>query len=264
MLFYKAWRESRIRFLMCAAVVTFLCVTLVVRARTQFPVPRNPNIPYTGFIWANAFAGTFLGGNAIGFTYMALLLGLGGLQRERSTRTALFTLGLPVTRSRLVGARALVGLLELVLIAAIPVVLIPAVSPWIAGQHYPVEQAAAHAALYLAWGAVWYAVGLCWSIVLTGEFAPVIACVLTPIAYMIALVNVASRVSGVQSLSTDSTVPAFPAANFMYFMSGVGQMWPPNSGLFAGPLPWTAFTTLACVALSLLALAAAVTAHQDF
>jgi hypothetical protein len=50
----------------------------------------------------------------------------------------------------------------------------------------------------------------------------------------------------------------------MYFMSGVGQMWPPNSGLFAGPLPWTAFTTLACVALSLLALAAAVTAHQDF
>jgi ABC-2 type transport system permease protein len=262
MLFYKAWRESRIRFLMCAAVVTFLCVTLLVRARTQFPVPYNPNIPYTGFVWANAFAGSFVGGNAIGFTYMALLLGLGGLQRERSTRTALFTLGLPLTRSRLVGARALVGLLELVLIAAIPVILIPTLSPSIAGQHYRVEQAAVHAALYLAWGVVWYAVGLCWSIVFAGEFAPVIACVLTPIAYMIALVN-GARLFGGPTIS-DSTSPAFGAANFMYFMSGFGQMWPPNSGLFAGPLPWVAFTALACVTLSLLALATAVTARQDF
>jgi ABC-2 type transport system permease protein len=104
MLFYKAWCESRIRFLMCAAAVALLCVTLVVRALTQFPVPQNPNILYTAFVWAIAFAGPVVGGNAIGFTYMALLLGLGGLQRERAARTAVFTLGLPLTRSRLVGA----------------------------------------------------------------------------------------------------------------------------------------------------------------
>jgi ABC-type transport system involved in multi-copper enzyme maturation permease subunit len=242
--------------------VTFLSVALVVRARTQFPVPSNPNIPYTGFVWVIAFAGPVVGGNAIGFTYMALLLGLGGLQRERGTRTALFTLGLPLTRSRLVGGRALVGLVELVVLAIIPVVLIPTLSPWIAGRHYPIEQAALHASLYLAWGTVWYGVGLCWSIVLTGEFAPVIACVLTPIGYMIALVNVA-RLLGGQTVS-DSTSPVFAAANFTYFMSGMGQMWPPNSGLFAGPLPWAAFSVLACITLSLLALAAAVTARQDF
>jgi len=262
MLFYKAWYESRIRFLICAAAVAFLCVTLIVRARTQFPVPQNPNIPYSGFVWAIAFAGPVVGGNAIGFTYIALLLGLGGLQRERGARTAVFTLGLPLTRSRLVGSRAVVGLVELVVIAAIPVVLIPMLSPWIAGQRYPIEQAAVHASLYLAWGAVWYAVGLCWSIVLTGEFAPVIACVLTPIGYMIALVNMA-RFFGGQTVS-DSTSTAFASANFPYFMSGMAQMSPPNSGLFAGPLPWTAFTALASVALSLLALAAAVTARQDF
>jgi ABC-2 type transport system permease protein len=261
MLFYKAWCESRIRFLMCAAAVTVLCVMVLVRAVTQFPA--NPYIPYTGFVWANAFAGPVIGGNAVGFTYMALLLGLGGLQRERSARTVVFTLGLPATRSRLVATRALVGLAELAAIAGIPVILIPALSPWIAGHHYPLGQAALHASLFLAWGVVWYAVGLCWSIVLSGEFAPLIACVLTPIVYMIALVNVVRFVGG-QPLSTDNTLPAFATANFMYFMSGIGQMWPPNSGLFAGPLPWAAFTTLACVAVSLLALAAAVTARQDF
>ena len=262
MLFYKAWRESRIRFLMCAGAVTLLCVMVLVRARTQFPVPNNPNIPYTAFVWVNTFAGPVIGGNAVGFTYMALLLGLGGLQRERSARTSPFTLALPLTRSRLVATRALVGVLELIVIAAIPVVLIPTLSPWIAGRPYPVEQAALHTSLFLAWGTVWYAVGLCWSIVLSGEFAPVIACVLTPIGYMIAMVNVARLFGG--SAISDSASPAFAVANFMYFMSGIGQMSPPNSGLFAGPLPWTAFTSLACVTLSLVALAATVTARQDF
>lgn len=42
-------------------------------------------------------------------SYAALLLGLGGLQRERANGTALFTLSLPVGRAKLVAVRAGVG-----------------------------------------------------------------------------------------------------------------------------------------------------------
>jgi ABC-type transport system involved in multi-copper enzyme maturation permease subunit len=258
MLFYKAWRESRARFLICAGIALVFCVSFLVRARTDFPVPQNPRIPYTGFVWANIFGGVVLGGNAIAFSYMSLLLGLGGLQRERAGGTAVFTLGLPVTRRRLVGARAAVGLLQMASIAVIPAVILPALSPVITGRPYSIAQAMSFASLYLAWGAVWYAVGLCWSTFLAAEFAAVIACVLTPVSYTIALAKLTSSLGAPMD-------PAAPGtASFAYYMSGLSKIWPPNSGVFAGPLPWTSFAVLGAAALALVAAAALVTARQDF
>jgi ABC-2 type transport system permease protein len=258
MLFYKAWRESRARFLMCAGIALVFSVSFLVRARTQFPVPEYPQLPYTGFVWANVFSGAVLGGNAIAFSYVSLLLGLGGLQRERAGGTAVFTLGLPVTRRRLVGARAAVGLLQMVSVAVIPAVILPALSPLITGRPYSMVQAMSFASLYVAWGAVWYAVGLCWSTILAAEFAAVIACVLTPVSYTIALAGLTSSVVGLMD-------PAAPGtAHFAYFMSGLAKIWPPNSGVFASPLPWGSFAVLGAAALALLALAALVAARQDF
>jgi ABC-type transport system involved in multi-copper enzyme maturation permease subunit len=256
MLFYKAWRESRARFLMCAGIALVFCVSFLVRARTQFPVPENPRILYTGFVWANIFGGTVF--NVIAFSYMSLLLGLGGLRRERAAGTAVFTLGLPVTRRRIVGARAAVGLMEMVLIAAIPAGILPVLSPVITGRPYSMVQAMSFASLYVAWGAVWYAVGLCWSTFLAAEFAAVIACVLTPISYAIALGRLTSRVGAPQDPE------ALGLANFAYFMSGLAKIWPPNSGVFARPVPWASFTVLGAAALALVAAAARVTARQDF
>jgi hypothetical protein len=259
MLFYKAWRESRARFLICAAIALALCASFLIRARTEFPVPGYPQLPYTGFVWANIFGGVVLGGNAIAFSYVSLLLGLGGLQRERAGGTAVFTLGLPVTRRRLVGARAAVGLLQMVSIAVIPAVILPVLSPVITGRPYPISQAMSFASLYVAWGAVWYAVGLCWSTFLAAEFAAVIACVLTPVSYTIALAGLRSSVR-----NPKDPAAAFTTANFAYFMSGIEKIGPPNSGVFARPLPWASFGVLGAAALALVATAALVTARQDF
>ena len=55
MLWYKAWRESRVRFLLTVAVWSFLCVGLMYRARTAFPPPERPDLPYSAWVWANIY-----------------------------------------------------------------------------------------------------------------------------------------------------------------------------------------------------------------
>ena len=42
MLWYKAWREGRVRFLLSVAVLVFLCISSMNRAHTGFPPPEAP------------------------------------------------------------------------------------------------------------------------------------------------------------------------------------------------------------------------------
>src|SRR5438876_12165618 len=121
MLWYKAWRESRARFLLTAAVWTFLCAGLMYRARTGFPPPERPDLPYSAWVWANIYGNM----NPTVFIILVMVLGLGGLRRERPVGTAAFTLSLPVTRTRLVIVRAALGLLQVFILSFIPAVLIP-------------------------------------------------------------------------------------------------------------------------------------------
>ena len=45
MLWYKLWRESRVRFLLFAVTLCFLCVNSLNLARTAFPPPDRPYLP---------------------------------------------------------------------------------------------------------------------------------------------------------------------------------------------------------------------------
>src|SRR5215813_10268679 len=116
MLWYKAWRESRVRFLLSAAVLVFLCLGLMYRARTGFPPPDRPDLPYSAWVWANIYGNL----NPTVFIILAMILGLGGLQRERPVGTATFTLSLPVTRVRLVLVRAAAGILQVLVLSFLP------------------------------------------------------------------------------------------------------------------------------------------------
>src|SRR5215471_21782384 len=137
MLWYKAWRESRVRFLLTLAVWSFLCVGLMYRARTGFPPPERPDLPYSAWVWSNIFGNM----NPTVFVILVMILGLGGLQRERPVGTAAFTLSLPVRRVRLVLVRAAAGIIQMMLLAFIPALLIPTLSPLIAHQSYAFTQA---------------------------------------------------------------------------------------------------------------------------
>src|SRR5258707_719664 len=91
----KAWSESRGRFVVSAVVIAGLCAALLVfqtmfRARMLEIGGRDAG--YTAYAYARIYGGVV---RSI-FLILAILLGLGGLARERSHGTIGFTLALPV------------------------------------------------------------------------------------------------------------------------------------------------------------------------
>ncbi len=247
MLFYKAWRESRGRFLFAAAAILAACLLFLFRARVAFPLAQNPHVPYSAVVW-----GTFYGNTApVVFSMIALVLSLGGLRRESAAGSAGFTLALPLGRVRMLGVRAVVGLAELAALALIPVLMIPLLSPVIARQSYPVVQSIRFSILFMSWGAVWFGIGFVWSVLFAGEFTAVAVSLLTPVAYIV----VYARVSG------DGR--RFPAANPFAFMSGLEHFTNGTSTL-TGPLPWIEIGVLVAAASILLAVATWISARQSF
>lgn len=246
MLWHKAWRESRVRFLVSAAVLSFLCASFVNGARHNFPPIFEPTMPYSVFIWR----GIYNGPNRLLFVLMVLVLGLGGLQRERASGTAACTLALPVGRFLLVSTRAAVGFLEVATLSVIPVLIVPMLSLRI-GHFYPTTQAVQFALLFTSAGAVWLAAGFLMSTALTSEHTPTAGCVLAPFLYL-AIVN-------------GSSLQRFPAINLFNVMNGSRMPYfDPKSAFLIGPPPWTTLAVLAIVAVGLLSVAARVTQRQDF
>jgi ABC-2 type transport system permease protein len=248
MLFYKAWRESRTRFLLASLVLVVVCAAFLLRsAQSGFAPPEHPGLRYSVVVWATFYGNT----SPMLFSVFALVLSLGGLHRERAAGTAGFTLALPVSRVLLLVVRIATGILELAVVAVLPALIIPALSPAMLHQSYPVTQALGFAVLFMTWGVIWFAIGILWSVVFAGEYTAVALTLLTPFAYMI----VYSKISLGGRL--------FPSANPFAFMSGMDIVAKPG-WMFLGPLPWTAIATFAGVATTLLIASALITRRQSF
>src|SRR6516165_1405017 len=143
MLYYKAWLESRVRFLAAGAVLSLYCLTFVQRARLDFPPIREPMLTYTAHVWRGIYNGL----DAVVFVVMAGLLGLGGLERERESGSYAFTLALPVNRLQLLWPRVAVAMFEMAALAVIPLIVVPWASASI-GREYPVVDAVRFAVLF--------------------------------------------------------------------------------------------------------------------
>ena len=139
MLWYKAWRESSLRFLLSVAVITLMCLVYTLFQARLYPgvAHDHPNVRnYTQYLhW------TIFGGATRGLLQLScLLLGLGGLQRDRKQNTLGFTLALPVSRLSLVASRAALGLLQVLALATIPSLVVTAASHLV-GQQLPLDYA---------------------------------------------------------------------------------------------------------------------------
>ncbi len=246
MLWYKFWLESRVRFLASGVVLAAYCVSFVQQARYNFPPVMEPALPYSGYVWRGIYNGI----DTLVFVIVAVMLGLGGLQRERSTGSAGFTLALPTTRLDLLMPRAAVALVQVALLAMIPVVIVPWMSSRI-GHVYPIAQSLKFAGLFAITGAVWVSAGFFWSAVFTGEHTATIACILTPILY-------AATVNG-------TALRQYPSANIFNVMSGARlPVLDRTTSLLVGPFPWTTMLAMTLVAAALLCAAVVVTSREDF
>jgi len=244
MLWYKAWRESRTRFLLSAVTIAGLSAGFVVFHRAAAEISDKP-LTYMEYIWRIAYKGYL----RELYVILALLLGVGGLLRERDFGTAGFTLTLPISRLRIVSARAAVGMAQIAVLAFLPAMVIPALSPFF-GQIYPWPQALQFGLLWAVGGAVIFMMGFLASSLFGGEYtAPVVALL------------------GLLSYSMIADLPFFErySLDIHDVMSGAGMSWfQPKGSVLIGPLPWAALAVFMLIAFGAFTLAGRITRSYDF
>jgi len=234
MLWYKSWLETRWRFviglvlLMFSAASTVFTYPEVVKLLSGMP---NPDLggalgrrvgetlalarDYRGYVWSQWFRQNLIQMWGI----FAVLLGTGGLVSQASGGGAIFTLSLPASRNRLLGVRAATGLAELLVLAIVPPLLVPAFSGAI-GERYAVSDALVHGACMFIAGTMFFSLAFLLSTVFADVWRP--ALIVFCVAVALGLSDLVLR-----------DLPLFSVVRLMsgetYFRTG-SWPWP---GLFA-------------------------------
>ncbi len=237
MLWYKSWLETRWRFLiglallMCSAGATVFTYPKVVKLLTMVPsmdlsgemgrrIAEAVDLArsYRGYVWSQWFRQNLMQL----WTIFAVLLGTGGLLSQVSGGGALFTLSLPASRARLHAVRTATGLAELLVLAFVPSLLLPLLSPGV-GQTYGIGDALVHSACLFLAGSVFFSLASLLSTVFSDIWRPLLIalCAAALLALFEQVVDGLSRYSLLGVMSGER-----------YFRGG-GLPWP---GLFLSVL----------------------------
>lgn len=255
MLWYKSWLETRWRFLIGLALLMIsACSTVLTYPEVVKLLPLAPKVDlsgeigrrvteamelardYRGYVWSQWFRQNMLQMWAL----FAVLLGTGGLLSQASGGGALFTLSLPATRNRVLGVRAATGLAELLVLAFVPSLLLPVLSPAI-GQTYGIQDALVHSACLFFAGAVFFSLAFLMSTVFRDVWRPllIVVCVATVLALCRLVFRGLSRYSLFRVMS--------------------GEVYFRGDGL-----PWLGLLASAAVSVAMLYAATRNIARQDF
>ncbi len=119
MLWYKAWLETRWRFLLCLGGLVFCCGFFVLAEGTGQNFQR---LPLWAFTPREARELLFRANQTLValFPIAAILLGMGGMLREKALGVSSFTLGLPVSRKRLMLSRIGTGAFQTLALSFAP------------------------------------------------------------------------------------------------------------------------------------------------
>jgi ABC-2 type transport system permease protein len=258
MLWHKAWLETRGRFLggLAISLIVGFGVIYDFRATERLlPLVRNMDPAaldttgpigtaikesiaaqqtFRGFVWWQWYRQNL--------TYLVVifgaLLGAGGLLAKSGGAT-LFTLSLPVSRNRLIGTRAAIGLAELLAIAVVPSLVLPLLAPSI-GQSYSVNDVVIHGVCMFIVGSVFFSLAALLSNDYADIWRPVlIACIVAAVLGML------------------EYIPAIAPYGIFHIMNG--ETYYRQAGL-----PWIGLLVSAGISAALLRTAAVNLAHRDF
>jgi ABC-2 type transport system permease protein len=166
-LWYKAWLETRSRFLTCLATLTLFSAIFVHHAQGLLRPEWKSD--FNRLLFVNQ---QFL---VIMWILAAVLLGMGGIVREKAVGTSSLTLALPVSRAHLLGVRIGMGVLEATVLGAVPWVAVFFVS-FLARKPILITQVASYVLLLLGGGLVYFAMSILVSSLVIGEYtAPALA-----------------------------------------------------------------------------------------
>ena len=113
MLWYKAWLETRSRFLISLFGMVALCSVFVLHGDRD--AIYEVGTDYYNYV---LFAGHQI--LVMMWALAVTLIMMGGLLREKATGSSAFTLALPVSRTRLMMVRICMGLAQAVVLAIVP------------------------------------------------------------------------------------------------------------------------------------------------
>jgi ABC-2 type transport system permease protein len=237
-LWYKAWLETRVRFLLCLIALPVFGAYMV---HSDF---RNADYQTPALFYYAVIHGAF--GMIGGLWLVAVIfLTMGGLLREQAAGAATFTLALPFSRMRLMAVRIAVCLMQAITLLVVPCIAIY-IEDRILGRPYPVSQALFHVVLMVSGGMVFLAVSLLISSLVAGEYS-------APIVALCALIGIAA---------TMNDPPAQMLSPF-HFMGGA-DYFDRATELFAGPVPWLNAGIWILVAAVLLAASVRATQIREF
>lgn len=169
MLWYKAWLETRARFLTLLATVTALCGFFVYHALGGLVPGWRLGRDFDRLLFVNQQILVFL------WIFGVVLLGMGGIVREKAIGTSSLTLALPVSRTRLVGTRVGLGTIEAIALGVVPWTAVFIVSS-LAGMPILITQVGLYLLLLVGGGLVYFAVAVLVSSLVSGEYtAPSVA-----------------------------------------------------------------------------------------
>jgi ABC-type transport system involved in multi-copper enzyme maturation permease subunit len=247
MLWYKAWRESCMRFFISAAIVAVMCLVYTFFHAHFYPsiVYDHPYVhTYIQYIHMTIFGGA----TRLSLQLCCLVLGLGGLQRDRNQNTLDFTLALPVSRVTLVSSRAALGWVQVLMLSALPSLFVPAAS-YLAGEHLPLGYALRFIPLWAAGGIFTFSISFLASVLFGREYVSLAVAFLAFSLHLTAL-----RVTWLNRFHLHAS--DFMSGLFPHYLDPITMHWSNTYAL----LPIAGFLA---AAVALLLLGGAVTCKQD-
>ncbi|MBS1823572.1 MAG: ABC transporter permease [Acidobacteria bacterium] len=231
------------RFFLSAALIAGMCLIYTLLESRLYPGgPRVHN--YTQYVHWTVFGGATRGV----FQLTCLLLGLGGLRRDRKQGTLGFTLALPVSRASLVLSRAGVGLLQIVALSLIPAFAVTAGS-YIVHQQLSLAYGIRFAPLWAAGGVFTFGISFLASVLFASEYVSL------AVAYVVYIFYLAgSRLPRLQPYHLH--VADFMSGLLPNYLNRSTMLWGPVYAI--APIVWFTAAALALVAVGMLA-----TARQD-
>jgi ABC-2 type transport system permease protein len=166
-LWYKAWLETRARFLTCLATLTIFCAVFVGHAQGMIHPEWKSDYNRLLFITQQFIV--------IMWILAVVLLGMGGIVREKAIGISSLTLSLPVSRARILGIRVGMGILEAIVLGVVPWSTIFLVSS-LAKMPIVISQVGFYVLLLLGGGLAYFAMAVLVSCLIEGEYtAPAVA-----------------------------------------------------------------------------------------
>lgn len=238
MLWYKAWLETRSRFLISLLGMVAICPLWTFHLE-QDALPST-TADYYNFVLYDSHSMLVM----IWILAVTLIM-MGGLLREQATGVSAFTLALPVSRVRLMSIRIGMGFIQALILAIVPWVAI-FLTASIFGKTHSVSQAAFYLVLLLGGGLIFFAVAVLASSVVGGEYTAPLASFVTVIATAVAF-------------NSRSLRPFSP----WLFMLGGGYV-NPRTSLLVWPIPWLQTASYVLLAALLLVISVKMVQRREF